>query len=407
MFEALLAFFTFALPKAGALIKGVPLTMALVLLALYSFYYLPGMIRLVCDRKVLGVPYLLLLYFIILTGCVNWGAPGFSVRMAEAVLYLISPLTLFAGQRMETKKLVRILWITVFIVGIFALIQYTGGVERTKIPGLTLQWGDNYLSKPLGWGMNGQETQKIPSTYQNGNALGIMTAQLLGIFLYVSARLKKQWQRIVNQLVILLCFIILLLCGSRTAIVSALVVILPLLFGGRIRIHRKRAAELAVTVTVGLLLFIAVDRMMAFGIWDRVYDRYVVNTFVKGGGAAGTAGRTDQWLRFLDGVFSLDHGGAWRFFWTGFSWRHMRMAEGLLYVMGCFGVVAFVCFTVLLIRPIFRAFTLDRLWGLSFLAVFVALCVDRTFCSTPVLMNYFFLDGAVIRLLSERRNDDA
>jgi hypothetical protein len=70
--------------------------------------------------------------------------------------------------------------------------------------------------------------------------------------------------------------------------------------------------------------------------------------------------------------------------------------------MSYFGVIAFIAFMILLLRPIKLGFKINKFWGMSFLAVLLVLCVDRTYCSTPTLMNYFFMFGLAMQQYKER-----
>lgn len=87
----------------------------------------------------------------------------------------------------------------------------------------------------------------------------------------------------------------------------------------------------------------------------------------------------------------------------GFSWKNAVIVEGFLYIFSCYGLFGLLSILILMIRPIRIGFQVHPFWGFSFLAVFFVLCVDRTFCSTPTLMNYFFMAGLALQLRKKRQ----
>ena len=402
--ELFLQFFSFCFPKAGSLVGSIPITVALLLLAFYVFLNFQHVVHVVLVKKVLGCPYLILILIFLISIFMNYGVGIFTMKMAEGVLYIISPLAVVVGWKSNKKETIKCIYYSVFIVSLFALIQFLWGIEKTKIPGLTIMLGDSYSNKTIGYGQSGVEAIKMPSTYQVGNAMGIFLIQMLPIVVWDTIEghisdLKKEFSGITIFFGVIAVF----LSGSRSAIVSTLIVVTPILYSLVKRMTKKQFVLFTFLVILAMFIFGEFDRILKLGMIDRFYNRYIRETFFGTSGNAGTAGRTNQWSSFFYKIFDLSILEWIRFLFCGLNWNNPRNVEGILYVMSYYGVIAFFVFSTLLIRPIKLGFSINKFWGYSFLSVFIVLCVDRTFCSTPTLMNYFFMFGMAMQQSKEMR----
>ncbi|MDR2465136.1 MAG: hypothetical protein LBD38_02530, partial [Streptococcaceae bacterium] len=87
--------------------------------------------------------------------------------------------------------------ISSFVVSGMMVIQYFFGIVNTNIKGLITTMGQDIETKNIGYGLSGAgaEANKMPSTYQNGNAAGIFLALALTALL-VWRPVDKKWGKL-------------------------------------------------------------------------------------------------------------------------------------------------------------------------------------------------------------------
>lgn len=404
MQELLFEFFTFTFPKAGILLGGIPFSAALILLALYVIIHARGVIRTIESKSILGWPYLIWIFFYVLVVFNNLNAESFTFRMAEGFLYMVSPLAILLGMKAHPLKALKVMYIAVCIVSVFAILQFFVGIEATKIPGLTIALNDSYARKMIGFGMNDVEAIKMPSTYQEGNSMGVFLLEMVPVLvwdLYKNRSFDRY--RFLRILIVGLGCFGFFLSGSRSVIASSLLLVIPFTITLLRHFRKKQLVNLLILIPAFLFLLIVLDQKLQWGLWERFYHRYIEMTFFSTGGSSGTAGRIDQWMTLVNRMTESDPMMFLKTMLLGFSWKNAVIVEGFLYIFSCYGLFGLLSILILMIRPIRIGFQVHPFWGFSFLAVFFVLCVDRTFCSTPTLMNYFFMAGLALQLRKKRQ----
>ncbi|MCA1693238.1 MAG: hypothetical protein LC749_00110 [Actinobacteria bacterium] len=128
----------------------------------------------------------------------------------------------------------------------FSLVQRIWGVTGTAIPGVTRAVGVDYSAKPLQFSGG----SKIPSTYQNGNILGVITAFF---FLIAAERILAGKARGRDRLVLIGTLVATLLSGSRTVVIGLAIGFVVLLLRSGLTRRTLVVLALAATALVGVL----------------------------------------------------------------------------------------------------------------------------------------------------------
>ena len=190
--DALYVFVTTSLPKAGAQVAGLPLTLNLLLTA-YVILRRPNQTLLTMQRfRGLTIAYGTLFIFGTLSMLMALAQGVSAFTLSQMLIVVGSPLVGISATRIPPERFSRIIICSMIIVNAYGLIQYFAGIENTSVAGLTYTLGQNNSDKPIGFKADGT-TEKIISTYQNGNSLGIFDA--LGMRLYCRARRRVSWSR--------------------------------------------------------------------------------------------------------------------------------------------------------------------------------------------------------------------
>ena len=215
--EILISFFlfiTFAFCKAGALIKGAPITISTVLCAAVVLCMLPELIR--YARAYIGIStyYCIYVLFVLLNTILHIGQLPLKGYL-YALVVAASPLMYVIGLNIKYDKCMKILCVSGMIVGLYSIAQWLFGLSLTTIPGITLAFGDAWTNKPIGYRVAVlHESTKMPSTTQNGNNVALLA--ILGIGALLCWYPKEKW-RYAKFVSVGLFVTALVLSGSRSA----------------------------------------------------------------------------------------------------------------------------------------------------------------------------------------------
>lgn len=390
----IIEFFTLAFPKAGILIGGIPITIALVFFGIWVLFHINSILKLIIYKNALGLEFIIFAVIIFFTIIANFKS-GMRTPAAEGILYVISPLMVAVGYRANKEDAVKIITISLLIVGTFSIIQYVVGIEKTMIAGLTLTYGDSYLNKTIGFGFDGLEAIKMPSTYQAGNSAGIFYISSSSVLL-ANKNLFKVFNKkmiVMRNLALGVGLIAIFMSGSRSVIIS-LVLVCPFLYKGIIKQFQGREKTYFTIVLITIIICIIIYFINSDSEFiTRIINRYVSDTLSD----PTASGRTLQWSNLFNIISKTSLFELIRFMVIGLDWKYSLGLEGFLYVMPYYGVIAFLLFIKVMIRPLSISRKVNMSYFAGFLGVFIILCVDRTFCSTPTLMNYFLIYGIVLK----------
>lgn len=385
------AVISFALPKAGAILGTVPVTVAEILFIICCIISIKFKRPMKTDTR-FTIIYIVFAFFMIFSGFYNIANGVGSAGLTMFILVLLSPFSYYflALNEEDIYKYCRIVCFSVSVVGLYALIQWIFGIEATKIPGVTIALGESYSRKPIGWGANGLEALKMPTTYQNGNISGVNCLMFMLIILqWKPTNTRDNQLRFVGFILVI---VTVALSGSRSVLFP---LVLFLLYTAAkwmlnlIRYHKLKKKALALGPV--LMLFITIIALI-FNEHIGRYIGYFVYRFVESTLRDPTAaGRTTGLQYAIASFFSLSGFEKLRFLIVGAGWRSGITIEGIFNMFFRYGLPALFSTFALL------AYTFNheknRQWSLSVLqlCIILALAVDGTMFYNPTLMNYFFI----------------
>ena len=197
--------FNILFPKSGIKISGIPLTIGSVI----YIAILPISIILLAYRgyKLYKtetiIIYSIIYWFLRLTLLHENVDKGqllsfFACLCIYPLIYFVAPVFINTDQKIF--HFIKIINLIVIIVMIYSIIQGLFGIDKTTIPGLSVNFTD-YINNPNSWWLlknnsfNGSDysgSHKIVSTYQNGNLFGVNLLLFFPITYYsIKSKRKK------------------------------------------------------------------------------------------------------------------------------------------------------------------------------------------------------------------------
>ncbi len=332
--------------------------------------------------------YLLYITIIITTMVVNYQNLSLN-RIAISLVLIASPLTIGIGNKIKLDTFYKIILISLIITGLYSVLQWTVGLEATKIPGLNIAYGDTFADKPIGYGFDGREASKMPSTYQNGN--GVALFFLLAIFFVIGWKTQKKGWKIVA---VSLGVIGIILSGARTALIPFIIIVPYAIkkFYDKLQ-KRNQKIMLLIVGIIGISAFVFYIIYSNSELIEYMYDRYILETISDPTGS----GRTTQISNVIQYITSQNFIGVIRNFVLGADWAEAFFAEGIFNIISSYGVIEAIVFCLLLLYPIVKLYRNSKIEVLGLLAVFIAFMVDASFNYPPGLMNYFLIAGVLFQ----------
>lgn len=388
-------FMTMAFPKAGILIASTPITIAEILFAICIIKYRGYIYNFFKKNKYWTACYGLYAITIIIATLINLNeAPLF--RIAISVVLIISPLSIGIGESLKTSKSIKIITICLIIVGMYALIQWSFGINNTKVEGLTYAYGDTLDDKTNGYGVDGKEAIKMPSTYQVGNGAGLF------YILALAALLSYKFQnKILKNFAIFIGLIGLLMSGSRSIIIPVVILIPYVIYSLYKKIKTNRGRQIFLLV-IFLIFVTAILYITLFNsdLIEYAYNRYILTTLSDSTGS----GRTTMIKESFEEISKLNFLEKVRAIILGVPWEIGATSEGILYTFFKYGIITMISFLAILILPIIKLFKDgNKIMAIGLLGVFIAFCVDSSFNYPPSLMNYFLLAGIFLNYGNSRK----
>ncbi len=366
----------FAFPKAGAVVGDTTITVqeiVFLLLLIINFKKIKELIY--KDKKVFGFV-IVLIFFSIIIFLLN--IPNFSLFwILSTVVFVVSPLGYYLCDNININKINKILCFSILITCLFAIIQYIFGIEETKIPGLTIAFGDSYSSKPIGWTSEGTAI-KIPSTYQNGNGFGLFLS--LTIPYLIANRFKQRKWQILKYIAVVLGFFGLFLAGSRTAVISFLLASIVIAIFNLHKIQnfkiRKNFLVLFYILIIAAIIAITIN-------WDYIYSRFILSLLNDTSGN----GRLPQYERLKDTFFDES---VLRNIFFGISWDRAVYTEGFLCILSHHGLFVMLIYVFFLFSYLFDR-NISFIIKIGLLATLISFSVDSSFHYMPGVINYFII----------------
>jgi len=395
MMISLFQFITMAFPKAGALVSGVPITVSMILLVLVLMRYFPY--SFIAMNKIRGVlpVYSAFCVLVVLVIILNLDG-GEASKIPEAFVIMASPLAIGLGYKAKPHNAIKIIKVSLLIVGLYAVAQFNLGVVATTVEGLNVSMGDSLTNKPIGYGLSDDyEASKMPTTYQNGNAAGLF--YLLAIPVLISNKTYGIRQNIYKYTCISIGIIGLLLSGSRSALFPCIMGI-PFFW---LYVKRKLSYSGQLQFIFWTFMFLSASfiylSMFSSDLVAFLFDRYFTQTVNDPTGA----NRTTLFLALFEIISNLDLLGQIRLLFFGLPWENLGYVEGVVYIYAFYGTIVFCLFLLLLFLPLCYAYKANKIISVGITTVFIAFLIDRSFCYPPSLILYFFIVGLTIRVKQE------
>lgn len=385
----LFMFFTLAFPKSGIKIGGISVTVSLILFMIIIISNIKDILIYMKKNKIFLFIYAFYLMSLLSVTLINMQYCS-TFQLAVVVILISSPLTIIIAPKVDKYIMFKLICISLIITGGYALLQYTIGIEKTAIYGLNIAYGDSFGLKPIGNGANGLEAIKMPSTYQNGNGVGLF--YLLAIPCVILWRVNTKEDKYLKLVSIFLGIIGILLSGSRSIMIP-FVISLPFIIKNIYRnIKGKNKILFLMILTIFFIgiLFYIINGDSEFV--KNMVDRYIIQT-IKDPTATG---RTTQYSKLFEDLYNSDLLTFTKILFLGYSWENAYFAEGVLYIFSYFGIIGFISFNLLLLYPIIKVISYSSLISIGLLCVYFCFLIDTSFNYPPGLMNYFMISGFFI-----------
>lgn len=375
----LLLIVTLLIPKAGVTTSILPITVAtlmyILVIALNFFNYL----RLKISSNYIFI-YTYLTFSSIITILLNIEALS-AMNIAFMIVLLASPLTFLFSKKINCKKSNTIITYILILIGLYSILQFTIGVQKTSIEGITIAYGDDLNKKNIirsGW------IAKIPSTYANGTILAPTLIILISYVMEIKNKTK------VHFIAIMFGLISLLLSGSRSSLFAAFC-FLPFLCYHVIKnkSNKKTLYSLLLIFPISMLLLFVISKIFPSFI-NQIYNAYI--GFTKNDPTL--SGRTTQWSDFINCIKKLNVSGIISFIFIGLPWNYGDHLEGLPLILKLYGVFPFFTYLFFTLSNFikFRRYIYISYALATLLLIFM---VDGSVLYPPTLINLYLLLGIV------------
>lgn len=249
-FVLMAAVLTTAIPKAGFLINGLPLPLMMFVLLLAAVMLRPYAAPRETHGRRLAIAALAWLGIRLVLTRLDGGSAADVLALAGwyglPVLMLLLGPGLGALRGDEGRRWIHRLETGMLLACGFSLVQRLWGLVPTTVPGLTRAVGADYSVKPLAF----EGGSKIPSTYQNGNVLGVVTAFF---FLVAADRVLAGRGTRRDGFLMAATAVATVLSGSRTVVIGLGLGLMILILRSRLNRRTIAVCLLATAALVGVL----------------------------------------------------------------------------------------------------------------------------------------------------------
>lgn len=235
----------------------------------------------------------------------------------------------------QVDKIISLIDKCLFIVMVYAIVQFVFGIANTTIPGITVNYTD-YIEAPGSWWLkksNGfSGGSKVFATYQNGNIFGLTLLLLFPL----SYRSNGKHSRLKLFLFTVCCF----LSGSRSAIIGCILYLIIIVIRKR-KVTKKAFVFGSIFLIVGVYAFVKIITADSnAGLLSRIGGSLNWNVFVNGSGRTAEALRYFSWLfeKFRPLTFLF---GAYGSYYRGGAYE---MTYFCVFILGgIVGLLLFIC----------------------------------------------------------------
>ncbi|TPR15788.1 hypothetical protein [Apilactobacillus timberlakei] len=385
-------FLTLAFPKAGMMISGVPVTVAELL---FGLIFIVSFIQIKKINVSFEMIVLYLIYSLFLLINLAFNIEGTNISSIFTLFILmISPIAFLIGKLVDRVRFVKYVTSAVIITSLFAILQKSFGVLNVNVQGITESFGTAIQYKPIGLVSDGMAF-KMPSTYQNGNGLGLFLA--LSLPLLIGYRFDNRIWQAVKNISLILGLIGLILSGTRSSMIPFFIFVPYILYLFFKRNFNKAITWIVVVVSLLILLIIYFYYVRPAFIFN-FFDDYILRTINDK-----TGNQRIPQIRILFNQLREDTGISYlRDILIGVPWVNSYALEGVFSVIGYHGFLGLPILYGLWISPIFYIWKKNKFIAIGLLFNIIAWMVDGSFNFPPYLMNYFLFVGVGINWKDER-----
>lgn len=389
---------TMTIPKAGFMIGAVPLTLSMIM---FAAVFLKNPWKSLNIPFKFGASYTVTFWVVgflgTITALLAFGEGARALYVCSILVVIGSPLCAIAVFRIGYASAILIVSISMIAVNFYAILQWVFGISAVEIPGVTLTYGQSIAEKMIGYDFENDTGTKMPSTYQNGNYLGIF--DVLGIGCLLSSFSGFNSYGKLRLLAFVSGFVGLMLCGSRSILlpfgICALVIVV---------VYRKQISGSAIwkkmrwpiaflsLIAIGLLV---VEREAIFHFVDRVIRQTMDDPTA--------VGRLPAWINAINDAFNQPVRDFLRQVILGQGHPFSFSVEGVIGCTFVLGVVSALALYVGLLLVVRKCWNLgDRVSAICLLCVVLAFCVDSSFWYMPNMMNFFLFASISVCQLQEK-----
>ena len=389
----LFLFFSFAFPKAGIMLAGFPINVSLVLFLFCIIINIDNIISFFYNHKKILSLYLIYAFMIILVCLINLKNKNL-LQIFKSLIILLSPLCICFIEKLDIKKVHKILLFSLFIVSFFTIMQFIFGIEKFSIEGITHAYGEDLSTKNIGFGSsNYADAYKMPSTYQNGNSAALFIILSITSLYYFSSLFDYK-QRRMTLIICLFGGISLFLSGSRTgaySLIISLFIVFTLYFIKNIKIIRVKYSSVILFNISILFLLISLLCFSDSNFINQIYDRFILQTLNDStGGNRLTQISNINTIVSNNATFDM----IFRLFFFGLDWRLSLEAEGIYLLVIYYGLITTILLYSFIILLIYKCKEKNYLLMIGPLTILICFIVDSSYFYIPALFNLFLI-GAI------------
>ncbi|MGL4949167.1 MAG: hypothetical protein ACRC5M_02205 [Anaeroplasmataceae bacterium] len=264
---------TIVIPKSGIKLYGIPITLGNVLFGIFII----SSLFVINYKKFSKYDIVILFVSVFFSIRVSYSFIVGSISLADffsrIIPLVVYPIVIIIITKIFTKddlpKLIRVISGSFVVLIIYCLIQLLFGIEKTCIPGITVNLSD-YMEFGPQWYLEKHNTistgSKLVGTYQNGNLLGIN----LLIFLPIVHSYFYHKGKLISLIFFALTSLVILFSMSRSAWIGLFIYSVFIYFSKKPKSIRNLALHtlvfmIALICAIGFIYFIPSLNERLFG----------------------------------------------------------------------------------------------------------------------------------------------
>lgn len=396
LFKLLLTtlFFNIWFPKAGIKLAGIPLTVGNILFAILFICWSFSKIK---TKKIkftrIHLYVLIGIYYFIMKFLICYLNNHSISSMIEYIVPLvIYPLILFVCVDLtDTKEkynsILKLIYYGFIFLAIYGLIQYVFGVEKTTIPGITVNLSD-YLRDGSNWYLEKNNAtndsySKVFSTYQNGNLLGVNLILFFPlVFEYAETKGKKNLSMLLTGLFSIIIFLTL----SRACWLGVfLFILLKILFNYSKTIEKFIYKIIFVLISIsGIVLIFKYFPSIALRLSNTTLDKLI-----------SMSGRTEGFIELFksiwnsNNIFSIIFGPYGIIKTSGFAYEMTQIA--IFSLTGIVGLILWIIPLISIIKKVYKNSGFNSSINLSIIIWFIVAIIEGAYWLPPTAFNLFLI----------------